>query len=171
MFKWSNCWIYCGLSTGWKGRKSIRPRNVKMASSQDAWYLSLLGLAENFRTSSPPNIKSCIQCLQAVFNFKPPPRVEARTHLQLGNILLTHTKNIDLARSHLEQAVSFYSKFYWFSYLIPFISGHLHSHPYYMTYYLFWELHNDDTSFLTSFYVLMSILFMLLSTGAFWTYF
>lgn len=78
-----------------------------MASSQDAWYLSLLGLAENFRISNPPNIKSCIQCLQAVFNFKPPPRVEARTHLQLGNILLTHTKNIDLARSHLERAVSF----------------------------------------------------------------
>lgn len=77
-----------------------------MASSQDAWYLSLLGLAENFRTSSPPNIKLCIQCLQAVFHFKPPPRVEARTHLQLGNILLTHTKNTDLARNHLEQAVS-----------------------------------------------------------------
>lgn len=77
-----------------------------MASHQDAWYLSLLGLAENFRTSSPPNIKACIQCLQAVFFFKPPPKVEARTHLQLGNILLTHTKNIDLARSHLEQAVS-----------------------------------------------------------------
>ncbi|KAK6617232.1 hypothetical protein RUM43_005163 [Polyplax serrata] len=75
-----------------------------MASSQDAWYLSLLGLAENFRTSSPPNIKLCIQCLQAVFHFKPPPRVEARTHLQLGNILLTHTKNTDLARNHLEQA-------------------------------------------------------------------
>lgn len=75
-----------------------------MASSQDAWYLSLLGLAENFRTSNPPNIKLCIQCLQAVFHFKPPPRVEARTHLQLGNILLTHTKNIDLARTHLEQA-------------------------------------------------------------------
>ncbi|KAJ8678772.1 hypothetical protein QAD02_014559 [Eretmocerus hayati] len=75
-----------------------------MASSQDAWYLSLLGLAENFRTANPPSIKSCIQCLQAVFNFKPPPRVEARTHLQLGNILLTHTKNIDLARTHLEHA-------------------------------------------------------------------
>lgn len=77
-----------------------------MATTQDAWYLSLLGLAENFRISSPPNIKMCIQCLQAVFNFKPPPRVEARTHLQLGNILLTHTKNIDLARNHLEEAVS-----------------------------------------------------------------
>ncbi|XP_056642014.1 MAU2 chromatid cohesion factor homolog isoform X1 [Diorhabda carinulata] len=75
-----------------------------MASSQDAWYLSLLGLAEYFRTSSPPMIKCCIQCLQAVFNFKPPQRVEARTHLQLGNILLTHTKNIDLAKNHLEQA-------------------------------------------------------------------
>lgn len=86
-----------GISLAW---------NVKMASSQDAWYLSLLGLAENFRTSKPPNIKSCIQCLQAVFNFKPPQRVEARTHLQLGHILLTHTKNSDLARSHLEQAVS-----------------------------------------------------------------
>ncbi|KAB0804326.1 hypothetical protein PPYR_02687 [Photinus pyralis] len=75
-----------------------------MASSQDAWYLSLLGLAEYFRTSSPPMIKMCIRCLQAVFNFKPPPRVEARTHLQLGNILLTHTKNVDLAKTHLEQA-------------------------------------------------------------------
>ncbi|XP_017785266.1 PREDICTED: MAU2 chromatid cohesion factor homolog [Nicrophorus vespilloides] len=75
-----------------------------MASSQDAWYLSLLGLAEHFRTSSPPAIKFCIQCLQAVFTFKPPQRVEARTHLQLGNILLTHTKNTDLARTHLEQA-------------------------------------------------------------------
>ncbi|GAB6028583.1 mau2 chromatid cohesion factor [Chamberlinius hualienensis] len=74
------------------------------ATSQDAWYLSLLGLAETFRTSNPPNIKICIQCLQAVFNFKPPPRVEARSHLQLGNILLTHTKNVDLAKYHLEQA-------------------------------------------------------------------
>lgn len=77
-----------------------------MASSQDAWYLALLGLAENFRTLSPPNIKLCIQCLQGVFTFKPPPRVEARTHLQLGNVLLTHTKNIDIAQKHLEQAVS-----------------------------------------------------------------
>ncbi|XP_066249713.1 MAU2 chromatid cohesion factor homolog [Euwallacea similis] len=75
-----------------------------MASSQDAWYLSLLGLAEYFRASSPPMIKHCIQCLQAVFNFKPPQRVEARTHLQLGNILLSHTKNMDLAKNHLEQA-------------------------------------------------------------------
>lgn len=86
-----------------------------MASSQDAWYLSLLGLAENFRTSN--RIKMCIQCLQAVFSFKPPPRVEARTHLQLGNILLQYTKNTDLARTHLEQAV------------IPLPIGHRPPHP------------------------------------------
>jgi len=78
---------------------------MTMTSNQDAWYLSLLGMAEHFRTSSPPNVKCCIQCLQAVFNFKPPPRVEARTHLQLGNILHVHTKNVDLSRNHLEQAV------------------------------------------------------------------
>lgn len=114
-------------------------RNVKMASHQDAWYLSLLGLAENFRTSNPQNIKACIQCLQAVFFFKPPPKVEARTHLQLGNILLTHTKNIDLARSHLEQAVSchFYLLFifviyYYYCYYLIF---------YYFTLFLYFFCH------------------------------
>ncbi|XP_033750418.1 MAU2 chromatid cohesion factor homolog [Pecten maximus] len=70
----------------------------------DPWYASLLGLAETFRTSNPPNIRLCIHCLQSMFNFKPPPKIEARTHLQLGNILLAHTKNTDLARTHLEQA-------------------------------------------------------------------
>ncbi|KAK7496830.1 hypothetical protein BaRGS_00011810 [Batillaria attramentaria] len=78
-----------------------------MASSQgydQPWYISLLGLAENFRTSNPPNIRLCIHCLQSIFNFSPPSHIEARTNLQLGNILMTHTKNIDLARSHLEKA-------------------------------------------------------------------
>ncbi|CAH1797221.1 unnamed protein product [Owenia fusiformis] len=74
------------------------------AVHQDSWYLSLLGLAESFRTSNPPNIKMCIHCLKTIFNFKPPPRIEARTHLQLGTILLRHTKNFDLARQHLEKA-------------------------------------------------------------------
>ena len=87
-------------------------------SSQDAWYLALLGLAEHFRVSTPPNIRLCVQCLQTVFSFKPPPRVEARTHLQLGNILVLYTKNIDLARSHLEQAVSFSARFGWKSIII-----------------------------------------------------
>lgn len=80
----------------------------KMASNVEApdrWYLALLGFAEHFRTSSPPKIRLCVHCLQAVFQFKPPQRIEARTHLQLGSVLYHHTKNSDLARSHLEKAV------------------------------------------------------------------
>ncbi|XP_035027250.2 MAU2 chromatid cohesion factor homolog isoform X2 [Hippoglossus stenolepis] len=68
------------------------------------WYLALLGFAEHFRTSSPPKIRLCVHCLQAVFQFKPPPRVEARTHLQLGSVLYRHTKNSELAQTHLEKA-------------------------------------------------------------------
>ncbi|KAG9350624.1 hypothetical protein JZ751_024513 [Albula glossodonta] len=80
----------------------------KMASGGEApesWYLALLGFAEHFRTSSPPKIRLCVHCLQAVFQFKPPQRVEARTHLQLGSVLYHHTKNSELARNHLEKAV------------------------------------------------------------------
>uniref|UniRef100_UPI00398EDBC9 MAU2 chromatid cohesion factor homolog isoform X2 n=1 Tax=Pristiophorus japonicus TaxID=55135 RepID=UPI00398EDBC9 len=70
----------------------------------DAWYLALLGFAESFRTASPPKIKLCVHCLQAVFQFKPSQRVEARTQLQLGSVLYHHTKNTEQARSHLEKA-------------------------------------------------------------------
>lgn len=66
--------------------------------------MALLALAEEFRTMNPPNIRNCIQCLVAIFNIKPSQKIEARTHLQLGNILLQHTKNTDLALSHLEKA-------------------------------------------------------------------
>uniref|UniRef100_A0AAQ5Z1L3 MAU2 chromatid cohesion factor homolog n=1 Tax=Amphiprion ocellaris TaxID=80972 RepID=A0AAQ5Z1L3_AMPOC len=78
-----------------------------MAASTETpepWYLALLGFAEHFRTSSPPKIRLCVHCLQAVFQFKPPPRVEARTHLQLGSVLYRHTKNSELAQTHLEKA-------------------------------------------------------------------
>uniref|UniRef100_A0A673AKF3 MAU2 chromatid cohesion factor homolog n=1 Tax=Sphaeramia orbicularis TaxID=375764 RepID=A0A673AKF3_9TELE len=80
---------------------------MSMAATTEApepWYLALLGFAEHFRTSSPPKIRLCVHCLQAVFQFKPPPRVEARTHLQLGSVLYRHTKNSELAQTHLEEA-------------------------------------------------------------------
>ncbi|XP_052797100.1 MAU2 chromatid cohesion factor homolog [Mya arenaria] len=67
----------------------------------DNCYAALIGLAENYRTASPPNIRLCIHCLQAVFALKPPPKIEARTHLQLGSILYSHTKNVDDAKKHL----------------------------------------------------------------------
>ncbi|KAB1259372.1 MAU2 chromatid cohesion factor-like protein [Camelus dromedarius] len=76
------------------------------AEAAESWYLALLGFAEHFRTSSPPKIRLCVHCLQAVFPFKPPQRIEARTHLQLGSVLYHHTKNSEQARSHLEKANS-----------------------------------------------------------------
>lgn len=86
---------------------------TKMATP-DPLYLGLLGTAENFRTSNPPNIRLCIQCLQGVLNCKPPPRIEARTHLQLGTVLLNFSENPDTARHHLEQAVNFRIQSCWF---------------------------------------------------------
>lgn len=83
---------------------------ISGSSKNDALYISLLGLAENFRVSNPPNIRLCIHCLQSIFNINPPPLIISRTHLQLGNLLLAHTKNKDLATRHLEQAVSLLSE-------------------------------------------------------------
>ena len=79
-----------------------------MATGTPNWYIALLGIAESFRTATPPNIKHCIHCLQAIFTFKPPAAIEARTHLQLGTVLLNHTKNFDLATAHLQNAVSIF---------------------------------------------------------------
>lgn len=75
-----------------------------MASGGDATYLALLGLAEEFRTMSPPSMKNCIRCLLAVFHLNPAPRIEALTHLQLGQNLMLYTNNAELAQSHLEKA-------------------------------------------------------------------
>ncbi|XP_063432497.1 MAU2 chromatid cohesion factor homolog [Mytilus trossulus] len=79
---------------------------MKMASSAntEACYVALLGLAENFRTSNPPNIKLCIHCLQSILTLQLAPKIETRTRVQLGNILIAHTKNTDLAISNLEKA-------------------------------------------------------------------
>ncbi|XP_042333831.1 MAU2 chromatid cohesion factor homolog isoform X1 [Sceloporus undulatus] len=72
--------------------------------ASESWYVALLGLAEHFRTSSPPKVRLCVHCLQAVLPRKPPARVEARTHLQLGSVLYHHTRNGEQARGHLEKA-------------------------------------------------------------------
>lgn len=73
-----------------------------MASDFENCYTALLGLAESYRSVS--NIRHCIHCLKAIFDLHPPQAIEAKTHLQLGNILWSHTKNIDLARQHLESS-------------------------------------------------------------------
>uniref|UniRef100_A0A672UWJ6 MAU2 chromatid cohesion factor homolog n=1 Tax=Strigops habroptila TaxID=2489341 RepID=A0A672UWJ6_STRHB len=89
------------------GRAGLRGSAAKASgrcSPASSWYLALLGLAEHFRTSSPPKVRLCVHCLQAVLPRKPPARMEARTHLQLGSVLYHHTRNGDQARGHLEKA-------------------------------------------------------------------
>ncbi|RWS16437.1 MAU2 chromatid cohesion factor-like protein [Dinothrombium tinctorium] len=66
--------------------------------------VALLSLAEGFRTSSPPDIQSCLQCLLSILNIPTHPRIAAKTHLQLGNMLLQYTTNLDIAQSHIEKA-------------------------------------------------------------------
>lgn len=103
--KWNK---FCSAVNG--SKKKTKMAAISGSSKNDALYISLLGLAENFRVSNPPNIRLCIHCLQSVFNINPPPLIISRTHLQLGNLLLAHTKNKDLATRHLEQAVSLLSE-------------------------------------------------------------
>lgn len=83
-----------------------------MTSSQDKCYVALLGLAEYYRTSNPPDIKKAIQCLLALLEVYPsgckPLRMELRTHLQIGQMLMQYTKSLDLAKTHLEKAVSIF---------------------------------------------------------------
>jgi len=84
-------------------------------SGLDPGYLALLGLAENFLKPSPNHpgyrvnpggVLPATKCLGAIFRLqpRPPPGVEARTHLQLGALLHRETQNVDLAKHHLEQA-------------------------------------------------------------------
>ncbi|KAA8587282.1 hypothetical protein FQN60_016144 [Etheostoma spectabile] len=68
--------------------------------------LALLGFAEHFRTSSPPKNRLCVHCLQAVFQYRPPP-VKARTHLRSRpghTSSYARFENSEGARTHLEKA-------------------------------------------------------------------
>ena len=71
-------------------------------------YLSLLGLAEFFRTCQPPRVRETIHCLQATLSIETLPLIEkARCRLNLSKLLLQHTKNVGHARAQIEQAVIF----------------------------------------------------------------
>ncbi|CAF1129369.1 unnamed protein product [Rotaria sordida] len=70
----------------------------------DPVYLALLGSAEYFRTSTPPNYRLAIQCLQAILTIRLPPLIEAKVHLFLGRLYTQHTTNIDMASMHLDKA-------------------------------------------------------------------
>jgi len=71
----------------------------------DPVYLALLGSAEYFRTSTPPNYRLAIQCLHAILTIRLPPLIEAKIHLFLGRLYTQHTTNVDMASMHLDKAV------------------------------------------------------------------
>lgn len=74
--------------------------------------VALLSLAEGFRTSQPPDIRSCCQCLLAVLNLNNVyPLILGKTHLQLGYLIMNNTSNHEIAFKQFESAVSslFYS--------------------------------------------------------------
>ncbi|CAH8528404.1 unnamed protein product [Schistosoma turkestanicum] len=67
-------------------------------------YAALLGLAETFRTMSPPNMRLAVHCLKAILQFKLSVNLEARTHLQLGRLLFHYSKSDEQTKYHLEKA-------------------------------------------------------------------
>jgi hypothetical protein len=70
--------------------------------------VALLGLADSFIRSGKSGITPAIKCLRSIFQLHPPLQafLQARTHLQLGVLLRNETTNQDLAKHHIEQAVS-----------------------------------------------------------------
>jgi len=67
-------------------------------------YLALLSFAEGFRTTTPPDLKSCLQCLLAVINLNVDFRSKLKTHLHIIKIILNNTDNILVAQTHCEKA-------------------------------------------------------------------
>lgn len=67
-------------------------------------HRALLKLAEEFRTKSPPDHKSCVQCLLAILNFPVPAAVAAKTNYQIGLIIYKRTSNNNVAQNYLEKS-------------------------------------------------------------------
>lgn len=72
----------------------------------DNCYVALLSMAEGFRCQAPPDIQSSLQCLMAILNLPTHPRIVAKTHLQIGNLIMQHTLNLDIAHKYIEEAVN-----------------------------------------------------------------
>lgn len=68
-------------------------------------HKALLQLAEEFRTKTPPDLKSCMQCLVAILNLpKLPSNILAQTNFHLGSLIHKHTLDTNIAQSYLERA-------------------------------------------------------------------
>uniref|UniRef100_A0A0N5AVW1 Cohesin loading complex subunit SCC4 homolog n=1 Tax=Syphacia muris TaxID=451379 RepID=A0A0N5AVW1_9BILA len=65
---------------------------------------TFLAMAEHFRTMNPPKYKMAIKCVRACFQTRISAEVAALAHFALGKLCFFYTKNVDLAKCHLEQA-------------------------------------------------------------------
>lgn len=70
----------------------------------DKCQRALLSLAEEFRTKSPPDLKSSMQCLLAILNLPVAPHIIARTNYNLGSMIYKYTFDTNIAQTYLERA-------------------------------------------------------------------
>lgn len=70
----------------------------------DKCHKALLSLAEEFRAKSPPDLKSCMQCLLAILNLPVSPHIIAKTNYHLGSLIHKYTFDTSLAQTYLERA-------------------------------------------------------------------
>ncbi|VDN56673.1 unnamed protein product [Dracunculus medinensis] len=70
----------------------------------DQYAISLLDIAEYFRTSNPPKYKMAIKCVKACFKTPISQEMNACASFELGKLYFYYTRNIDLAKFYLEQA-------------------------------------------------------------------
>lgn len=70
----------------------------------DKCHKALLTLAEEFRTKSPPDLKSCMQCLLAILNLPVSNHAIARTNYHLGSLIHRYTLDTNIAQTYLERA-------------------------------------------------------------------
>lgn len=70
----------------------------------DKCHKALLSLAEEFRTKSPPDLKSCMQCLLAILNLPVSPHIIAKTNYHLGSLIHKYTFDTNVAQTYLERA-------------------------------------------------------------------
>lgn len=70
----------------------------------DKCHKALLSLAEEFRTKTPPDLRSCMQCLLAILNLPVSPHIIAKTNYHLGSLIHQYTFDTSVAQTYLEKA-------------------------------------------------------------------
>uniref|UniRef100_A0A914CSG6 MAU2 chromatid cohesion factor homolog n=1 Tax=Acrobeloides nanus TaxID=290746 RepID=A0A914CSG6_9BILA len=70
----------------------------------DQACITLLAMAETFRTSQPPKYKMAIKCLMAGLKTPCSTEMSSMLNFEIGKMLWYYSKNTDLSRHYLTQA-------------------------------------------------------------------